>query len=425
MSYTYVASRRTVHLGEAWAGNIVNCVPYRADGLTSRAGETWGAFYDHLGGIALFQIAAGRNARIVRTASPLPPDDAHRALSIAFDRDRILAIGGAHASDPFQLAFDAQSLELRDAPQLVRGNDRAFTYPTFCRDPTGDTLLLMRVGVAHRSHWRIWRLNGDAWIPDEEPLVNGMAPPPLSAGPYLSKPFEDGVGRFWSHLVWRMPPSAAGCGLVNNVGVDLLGSSDGWRSVHNLEGTPLLARPIVPSSSERIFAVPLNRGLLNQTGGATSPGLGPVIASCWSEPWDGWQYRLIRPDKNQWLTTAASDFVTEIVVDGKGTLALPHSRPELLFTPEGDAIVIFRSAELGGRLAAHRLTPPDFDIDRATRMILWDEDLGEYEPVIDRQAWTDEGVLRVYLQWAEQVTGSDGVIVDRSASCFVADWVFD
>ena len=281
MSCKYIVPRRTIHLGEAWAGNIVNCVPYRADGLTSRDGETWGAFYDQVGAIVLFRISADGTPHIVRKPSPVPPDDAHRALSVALDGDRILVIGGAHASELFQFAFDAGSLALRDVPRLVQGDNPAFTYPTFCRDPVGCTLLLVRVGVAHRSQWRIWRLDGDAWIPDKDPLVDGMAPPPVCAGPYLSRPFGDSAGRLWSHCVWRLPPGAAGNGLVNNVGVDLLGSSDGWRSVHTWNGTPI-ARPVSPTTSERVVAVPHGRGLLNQTGGAAGPGLNPMIASCWT-----------------------------------------------------------------------------------------------------------------------------------------------
>jgi hypothetical protein len=63
--------------------------------------------------------------------------------------------------------------------------------------------------------------------------------------------------------------------------------------------------------------------------------------------------------------------------------------------------VIFRSREFDGRLVMTSLAPPDYAFADARHRVLVDEDLGFYEPVVDRLAWAD-GDLVLYVQWCDQ-----------------------
>lgn len=97
----------------------------------------------------------------------------------------------------------------------------------------------------------------------------------------------------------------------------------------------------------------------------------------------------------------------EILLVHGGTLPLPHSRPELFFGPDGTAHILFRSRELDGRLALLSLAPPDYDRQKARLRVLVDEDLGHYEPVIDRARWRAGRGLAAYVQPCEQLAGGD------------------
>ena len=47
-----------VSLGSAWAGNSVNCVPFRISGMLSRGGIRYASFYDSNGDVVVTSLVA-------------------------------------------------------------------------------------------------------------------------------------------------------------------------------------------------------------------------------------------------------------------------------------------------------------------------------------------------------------------------------
>ena len=67
------------------------------------------------------------------------------------------------------------------------------------------------------------------------------------------------------------------------------------------------------------------------------------------------------------------------------------------------------------------LSPPDYAFADARHRILVDEDLGLYEPVLDRLGWA-EGELALYVQWCDQENGGDTMTNVADAEARVITW---
>src|SRR5215469_2519163 len=90
----------TVDLGPAWAGNSVNCVPFRGSGVVTRGDTRIAAFFDDEGDVAVAQVdlATGAVRRAV-ISNPVKPHDAHQAISAGLDNaGRLHLAYGSHAS---------------------------------------------------------------------------------------------------------------------------------------------------------------------------------------------------------------------------------------------------------------------------------------------------------------------------------------
>ena len=83
--------------------------------------------------------------------------------------------------------------------------------------------------------------------------------------------------------------------------------------------------------------------------------------------------------------------------------------------------MIFRSREFDGRLVMTSLAPLDYAFADARHRVLVDEDLGFYEPVVDRLAWAD-GDLSLYVQWCDQESGGDTMTSVAEAEARVITW---
>ncbi|MBE7210919.1 MAG: hypothetical protein INR65_07855, partial [Gluconacetobacter diazotrophicus] len=138
------------------------------------------------------------------------------------------------------------------------------------------------------------------------------------------------------------------------------------------------------------------------------------------------QYRLGWQDESgTWRDTPASAFTTPFDLDGGGTLPLPHSRPELLFDDADRAFVLWRSIETGNRLMLRVLSPPDYDIRDSEAVVLWDHDLGFYEPVPSRDAWQRDRELVLLVQHCDQKRDHDGTPHAGGTPIVLARWNHD
>ncbi|WP_201861469.1 BNR-4 repeat-containing protein [Microvirga soli] len=400
--------QQTIELGPAWAGNSVNCVPYRVDAVRTYNGVRYVAYFDDAGDIVVAGVdpSAGSVARAHITNSR-KPYDAHQAISLGIDPTGHLHLAfGAHASS--LLVTRSRSAELTDGFEEIREDAEEATYPMFLTLKDQGLVRLHRRGRHNKGAIYVDRLAGDSreWTRSATPLISGLGQP-WSCGPYLNTPVVAPDGSVHLFLVWRLNETATSAGAVVNVGLDALVAQDGLRSVRTHRGVES-SLPVTPLTSERVIPVPLGASLINQAAAALLPTGKPAALTYW-DAGDGIpQYRLCWLENLSWRTAPVSSFRTPFRLDGGGTLPLPHSRPELLIDPTGRALVLYRSREVNNRLVALQLDPPDYVLRRARPQTLVDEDLDFYEPIVDRAAWSGRGELVMYVQRCAQGMGRDG-----------------
>ena len=402
-----VKPKTILSLGPAWAGNSVNCVPFRISGLITRRGVRYCSHYDPEGNVVVTRSASGNDilSRHVIAKSELP-FDAHRAISIGLDSQNHLHVAfGAHDSQLLITRSTGSEPDSDFPPAAPIENELGhhISYPMFVSRFDGDQLvLLFRNGSAADAELRIKRFDITArrWRDDDYPIITGRDPSSVRAGPYVNTPAYDGDGRAVLFIVWRLQ-SRSDPQAVNNTGIDCIVSYDNFRTIMNANREPLRI-PATQSDRTKIIAIPPDASLMNQGTSAVRKDGSMMFLTYWDDG-DGFpQYRLGWQEGTAWRVTAASRFGTSFALRGPGTLPLPHSRPEILVAQDGRVHVIFRSREYGNRLALLTLEPPEYDFGSARSHILVDEDLGFYEPVVDRTAWAQDGTLAIYVQRCEQ-----------------------
>lgn len=415
-----------VSLGSAWAGNSVNCLPFRVNGMLSRAGIRYVGFYDSSGDVVVTSLTAKNPTARIIIPNVRKPFDAHVAISLGVDGNGHLHVAyGAHDSAMQIARTQGPGLDEGLSDPVRLGSDFAekASYPMFLSAvSTGDLILLFRDGRASSGDIRVMRFDCTAscWRDDPVALLSGRGEPGWQAGPYLNTPAIGPDGEIVLFVVWRLDPHAITAGAVNNSGIDCLVSDDRLHHLSTAAGIGV-RQPITPATAERVIAVPLGANLINQAGAAVRADGTPMVATYWNDETDVPQYRLGWREGSSWRVSTISQFSERFRLDGPGTLPLPHSRPELLLEANGTAHVIFRSRELGGRLAMTSLKPPDYALTNARHYILVDEDLGFYEPVVDRLGWAN-GELALYVQWCAQEADSDERTAFAQAEARVMTW---
>ncbi len=415
-------------LGPAWAGNSVNCVPFRVGGLLSRRGVRHCAYYDPAGHIVVARVVSGSQivARHVLVNSQ-PPIDAHRAISLGFDREERLHLAfGAHNSTLFVARANGSDIEGGfDGPgPLDDPLGLHITYPMFLSPPGSDELILLfRDGSAADGELRIKRfdLTAHRWRDDPRPIVTGRRPSGPRVGPYVNTPAYGPGGEIVLFLVWRHEAGPSDPDAVHNIGIDCIVSKDGLRTLMTAAHEPLSV-PVSEANATRIISVPVGANLINQASAAVRIDGAPMVVTYWDAGDGVPQYRLVWRDGRTWRVSTVSRFRTPFRLHGRGTLPLPQSRPEIVVGRDGRVHIIFRSQEYNGRLMLVSLDPPDYALASARDHVLVDQDLGFYEPVVDKPAWAQDDTLSVYVQNCTQWLGGDEITHLSVAEARVLSW---
>jgi hypothetical protein len=249
-------------------------------------------------------------------------------------------------------------------------------------------------------------------------LIDGSSAKP-KVGPYVNTPLALSGGRIGLFIVWRLPESETSGGHVVNIGIDYAMFSPDSLYAELCDGIRIRI-PITPSVSPRVAAVGPGRGLMNQCGGALRGADIPVCVSIWSDHNGVPQYYFMTLINNDWICCQISKFTTEFVIDGPGTISIPHSRPQIAFFNERDGICIFRSAEFSNMLMGIVICVND-DEPNVKLVCLLNHDLGSYEPIIDHES-SKKGVLRVYIQSCGQVPGDMQMADSASSEATIFEW---
>lgn len=418
-------SNDSIYIGTAWAGNSVNAVAFRSHGILTQGEYTYATFYDPSGNIRVVKVRLG-DKEVEEYSIPVGilPTDAHRALSLGLDSNkRIHLAWGAHNSS-LVLAYSLTGA-LKDgfSDPYVFDDDKAYTYPVFlqftgCENP----LLLLRSGRFDSAEIIVKRLDIETynWVGDATPLIDGRQGG-WTAGPYIDIPGIVKNNNIEITYCWRLSPLASSAGLVGNIGIDYFSSLNLFDTLVSSSGV-ILSKPVTPASSQRIFSVPLGDSLMNQTSCASSTAGNFFLATIWNDHNGCPQYHLVWRKGKRWACSCLTNFTTNFFLSGKGTLPLPHSRPKILVDEEEIVYLLWRSVENSGRLALSMYYPPCYSRDKSSSIILWDEDLGHYEPVVDCGAWVEHKLLFLYIQSCRFFSDNNSASIGVESEARILRW---
>jgi BNR repeat-containing family member len=415
-------------VGRGFSGNTINTVVFRSQGLVTAGDRQFGAYYADAQSIVLFARDLGSGElKTARLEGRYNISDAHDSISLGIDRAGHLHLAYDHHGSALHYRRSLRPFDIGgfgpEVPMLGRDEGQV-SYVSFIAAPLGDRplLCLYRTGYAGRGDavLNAFDEQGQGWSRVAGPLLSGSQHKPWTSSPYWNHPATDAEGNLWLSFCWRTHPLEGERQLVNNIGIGIARSPDWGTSWQTSRGVGL-GLPLTQVNAETMVGVAPGSNLINQTGCAVD-GAGRVHVVYYADDEHGIpQYHHAWGRAGVWRTQAISARTADFALEGKGTLQLPMSRPDVVIDELDRVYVVFRADITAQRMAVLRLDPPDYRFLGSQLRLLWDTDLGHTEPVIDRGRWQREKVLSMLLQHAEQ-PDHEGSVADASARLFVADW---
>ena len=155
--------------------------------------------------------------------------------------------------------------------------------------------------------------------------------------------------------------------------------------------------PITPANSEAVYAVSTGSNLINQTSAAVDTLNQPHMVFYSNDPSGIPQYQHLWFNGSEWKHNYISSRENPFMLEGRGTLQIPISRPEILIDKNDYVYVIYRDDLTEDRMAVQRLDPPAYEPPGQVRL-LWEESLGYAEPIVDKIRWQNDGILTMLIQ---------------------------
>ena len=415
-------------IGAGFAGNTVNTVIFRAHGLLTAGTWQFGAYYVATDRLVVFRRSLETD--IVETAN-LPGtyriEDAHDSISLGIDREGYLHISCDHHGTPLRYRRSKVPFEIAafgsEIP-MTGADEQQVTYPSFIVSPYGDRplLCLYRTGYAGRGEavLNAYDEKTQTWTRIASPLLSGTHNKPWTSSPYWNHPATEVRGIIHLSFCWRTHTLEGERKLVNNINIDYAQSGD-WGKTWRTSCDVPFQLPITQVNSETILGLPPGSNLINQTGsGIDSQGNLHVVF--YADDENGIpQYQHVWGRKGFWRRNVISARGDDFSLEGAGSLQLPMSRPEVVVDELDRVYVIFRADFTGQRMAAMRLTPPEYTPHQSEIRILWDTNVAFTEPVIDHVRWAREKILTMLMQRNDQPAYDIGM-EPTSANVFVLDW---
>lgn len=413
-----VIQRCALHdLGNAWAANTVNTVIFRHHGILTCGHWQFTAFYADKNTLRVVQRSLVDDA-IATTDLPGQYNlcDAHNSISLGADRDGFLHISYDHHGTQlrYRRATKPHSIESWTEELSMTGvYEEKVTYPNFivpyrCIEDDASSaplLLLYRDGNWKKGSARLKRYDEGtkSWTDFPGPILSGADQAPWTSNAYWNHPVTGSDGSLHLSFVWRTD-SIGDEALINNINVCYARSLDNGATWHTSHGRPYRL-PITQVNAETIYPVSPGRNLMNQTSMALDSQNHPHIVFYSDDPDGIPQYQHVWFDGKAWRHQFISQRTAAFSLRGGGTLQIPISRPEIVIDQKDNVYVIFRGDLTDNRMAITRLSSPDFNFAPGQTAIVWDEDLGYAEPVIDRSRWQKESILTLLLQHNSQPDG--------------------
>jgi hypothetical protein len=394
-------------LGEAWAGNTINTVIFRHHGILTHQGRQTTAFYVDAHTMRLVQRDLEKNT--IQTNDihgEYNLRDAHNSISLGVDRAGHLHICYDHHATQLNYRRSIRPNDISawtdELPMTGKAEDKV-TYPTFILPHHGYPLtLLYRDGKHNKGTARIKTYNEEqqSWEDHPHPILDGSELKPWTSNAYWNHPAIGSDGSLHLSFVWRTHTLGKE-DRINNINIGYACSLDNGISWQTSRGRSYQL-PITPVNAETVYPVSPGSNLINQCSMALDSSNRPHIVFYADDPSGNPQYQHLRYDGKKWHHQIISQRTRPFTLQGKGTLQLPISRPEIVLDRKDNAYIITRGDHSQNKMVATFLSAPNYIWTPNNIQTLWDEDLGFAEPVIDRERWAQDNVLSMLIQHNDQ-----------------------
>jgi hypothetical protein len=402
-----------VDLGNAWAGNTINTVIFRYHGVLSHGNYQTTSFFMDEHTLRLVQRDLTANAINTHDiVGSYQLRDAHNSISLGIDRLGYLHLSYDHHANQlhYRRSLEPHRIDnwTEELPMTGLAEGKV-TYPTFISPFHGSPLtLLYRDGVHNKGVARFKTYNEEhqIWTDYPEPVLSGAEQKPWTCNAYWNSPAIGTDGSLHLSFVWRTDFLGEE-NRINNINLGYAYTLDNgftWKASNN---QPYKV-PITPVNAEVIYRVTPGSNLINQTGMALDSRNRPHIVFYANDLNCIPQYHHLWFDGKQWKCQIISNRTQQFILQGGGTLQIPISRPEIVIDRQDNVYVIFRGDLSQNRLAVTLLPAPHYSWSEKNMRILWNEDVGFAEPVIDRERWARDNILTLLVQHNEQPNNDIG-----------------
>jgi hypothetical protein len=384
----------------AAANNVanVNSLPFTQDPLATADGRqyaVWITGRDRAPLLTLRELADGAWGEPIDlgafSGSPFGAPaklDPHHSYSLGLDGTGRVHVAGNSHNESLRYAPSAAGDATRwEAAEMLGVEEERVTYPAFVSLPDGTLLFFYRDGRAGRGDVYLNRLapGCERWQRVGK-LVGGSR---SEESPYLN---HVAVGRDGALHV-------SGCfrgkgGAAANRDVWHATSDDGGSTWHGAAGEPLQlplthenVPVIVPTASR-------SSGLVNQMGMDVDAVGRPHVSYFHYDDAGATQVALASWDGERWRSRDLARLTHRMETDTP-IVDASVARPQVACTADGNVWVVFRAAHdgRGGRVSLIRCTP-ELPL---RELVLYDGDLGTWEPTLDSRALRERDELHLLL----------------------------
>lgn len=405
-----VNTLQTIELGQAWAGNSINTVIFRHHAVFTHQGMQYTAFYVDETTLRLIKRELSSNQiEQYDLLGEYNLKDAHNCISLGMDREGYLHLSYDHHGNRLNYRRGLQAYDISEwsgVLPMTGANEEHVTYPAFIL-PTPHTPLMMlyrdgnwKQGTAYIKYYDEALAQ---WFDLPSPILSGAEQKPWTSNAYWNHPVMDSKGVLHLSYTWRSDYFSAEQ-LINNINVDYAKSYDGGLSWYTSKNQPYKL-PITQTNSETVWPISPGSNHINQTSMALDSKGQPHIVFYANNSSGVPQYQHVWYDGQQWLQSYVTQRNTAFTLQGGGTLEIPISRPEIVIDKNDTVYVIYRSEETEQKLVASYQTAPDYTCHPENTITLWNEAVGQAEPIIDRTRWQQERILTLLVQHNEQPNG--------------------
>ncbi|HFU75699.1 MAG TPA: hypothetical protein ENK66_05565 [Arcobacter sp.] len=406
-----IAKQHIVNLGKAWAANTINTVIFRHHGIVTRENYQYTAFYLNEQTIKIIRrdLIDSKKLDIYELNGSYNLNDAHNSISLGVDQKGYIHISYDHHGSKLHYRKSLKPFEISqwtDELAMTNQNEENVTYPTFISPSETSPLMLMyRSGIWKKgsTFLKYYDEALEKWFDYPKPILSGSHQQPWTSNAYWNHPVIDSYGCLHLSYCWRTDYLDDNQ-LINNMNINYAKSYDNgysWLTSKNMN----YKLPITQTISEVVWAIPSQSNLINQTSMAIDSLGNPHIVYYSNDKNGIPQLQHLWFNDEEWKRDFISERKEPFILSGGGTLELPISRPEILIDRDDNVYVIYRSKETDNKLILLYLNAPAYKFTEGDTIILYDEPVGQSEPIIDRDRWEKENILSLLVQYNLQPNG--------------------